>query len=260
MSIDNHFVVRGNRDPLYSSVLVDLDAGPVTITLPDAGSRFMSMQIIDEDHYVPAVRVRRGTLHLHAPARKTSRRSTCCRMRSRPTAESGLVRRAQLGRGESDQSGPGADSTRGHDPGYQGHVRRRGPGGSGAPRGGRSHGLGRQSRKDAMYVTVVPAKNDGKTIHRVTVKDVTVDAFWSISVYNAEGHFQKNAFNAYTLNSVTAKKNTDGAVPIQFGGCDGKIPNCLPTMPDWNYMVRLYRPRAEILNGTWVFPEAQAVR
>jgi hypothetical protein len=43
MSIDNHFVVRGSRDTLYSSVLVDLDAGPVTITLPDAGSRFMSL-------------------------------------------------------------------------------------------------------------------------------------------------------------------------------------------------------------------------
>src|SRR5262249_14550463 len=33
----------------------DLDAGPVTITLPDAGKRFMSMQVIDEDQYTPAV-------------------------------------------------------------------------------------------------------------------------------------------------------------------------------------------------------------
>jgi hypothetical protein len=28
-------------------------------------------------------------------------------------------------------------------------------------------------------------------------------------------------------------------------------------MKDWNYMVRLYRPRKEILDGTWKFPEAQ---
>jgi hypothetical protein len=27
-------------------------------------------------------------------------------------------------------------------------------------------------------------------------------------------------------------------------------------MPGWNYMVRLYRPRAEILNGSWKFPDA----
>ncbi len=46
---------------------------------------------------------------------------------------------------------------------------------------------------------------------------------------------------------------------IQFGGCDGKIPNCLPIMKGWNYTVRLYRPRAEILNGTWKFPEAKPV-
>ena len=52
------------------------------------------------------------------------------------------------------------------------------------------------------------------------------------------------------------KKNADGSVAIQFGGCDGKIPNCLPIMNGWNYTVRLYRPRAEILNNTWNF-EAQ---
>ena len=66
--------------------------------------------------------------------------------------------------------------------------------------------------------------------------------------------------DAYSLNNITAKKAVDGSVTVQFGGCDGKIPNCLPIMKGWNYMVRLYRPRAEILNGTWKFPEAQPVR
>jgi hypothetical protein len=47
---------------------------------------------------------------------------------------------------------------------------------------------------------------------------------------------------------------------VQFGGCDGTMPNCLPTMPGWNYLVRLYRPRAEILNGNWTFPQAQPVQ
>jgi hypothetical protein len=30
-------------------------------------------------------------------------------------------------------------------------------------------------------------------------------------------------------------------------------------MPGWNYMVRLYRPRQEILDGAWKFPEAQPI-
>ena len=78
-----------------------------------------------------------------------------------------------------------------------------------------------------------------------------------MSGYNAEGYYEPNSLNAYSLNSITAKKNDDGSVSIQFGGCDGKIANCLPMMRGWNYMVRLYRPRSEILDGKWKFPEAQ---
>jgi hypothetical protein len=59
-----------------------------------------------------------------------------------------------------------------------------------------------------------------------------------------------------TINNTTAEKGGDGSIAVQFGGCDGKIPNCLPIMNGWNYMVRLYRPRAEILSGTWTFPDA----
>jgi hypothetical protein len=62
--IDNQTVIRLNRDTLYSSALFDLDAGPVTITLPDAGKRFMSMQVINEDHYVPEVVYGKGNYTL----------------------------------------------------------------------------------------------------------------------------------------------------------------------------------------------------
>jgi len=40
-----------NRDTIYSSGVFDLDASPITITLPEAGKRFMSMQVISQDHY-----------------------------------------------------------------------------------------------------------------------------------------------------------------------------------------------------------------
>ena len=75
-----------------------------------------------------------------------------------------------------------------------------------------------------------------------------------------DGYFQKNDQDAYTLNNINCEKNADGSVTIQFGGCDGSIANCLPITPGWNYLVRLYRPRLEILNGTWKFPEPQPVR
>jgi hypothetical protein len=57
---------------------------------------------------------------------------------------------------------------------------------------GTATGWGGNPVKDATYLTIVPSKNDGKTVHRLTVKDRLIDCFWSISVYNAEGHFQKN--------------------------------------------------------------------
>src|SRR5258705_563498 len=47
-------IVRPNRDTLYSFAIVDLDAGSVTITLPDAGKRFMGMQVVNQDQYTPA--------------------------------------------------------------------------------------------------------------------------------------------------------------------------------------------------------------
>jgi hypothetical protein len=58
--LDKQTVIRLNRDTLYSAAVFDLEAGPVTITLPDAGNRFMSMQVIDEDQYTHAVRYGAG--------------------------------------------------------------------------------------------------------------------------------------------------------------------------------------------------------
>jgi hypothetical protein len=61
----------------------------------------------------------------------------------------------------------------------------------------------------------------------------------------------RNPYNLVIIGAGPA-----GSITVQFGGCDGKIPNCLPIMKGWNYTVRLYRPRAEVLNGGWQFPAA----
>jgi hypothetical protein len=100
---------------------------------------------------------------------------------------------------------------------------------------------------------------DGVTVHRLTVRDVPGDAFWSVSVYNAAGYYEKNDLGSYTIDSITGKKAEDGSTTIQFGDCDNKVPNCIPIMKGWNYTVRLYRPRTEILDGSWTFPVALPV-
>jgi hypothetical protein len=50
-----------------------------------------------------------------------------------------------------------------------------------------------------------------------------------------------------------------GSITIHFGG-DPKQPNYLAIMDGWNYVVRLYQPHKEILDGTWKFPAPQPVK
>lgn len=118
---------------------------------------------------------------------------------------------------------------------------------------------GGNPEKDALYLNVTPPRNDGTTVYRLTVGDVPVAGFWSVTVYNKDGFFTANPQNAYSLNNLTAAKNADGNIDVQFGGCDGSVANCLPITEGWNYLVRLYRPRQEILDGSWKFSEPQPV-
>lgn len=69
--------------------------------------------------------------------------------------------------------------------------------------------------------------------------------------------YRKNDRDAYTINNITAAKEADGGVTIQFGACGDGAANCLPIFPGWNYTMRLHRPRREIIDGGWTFPEVQ---
>lgn len=274
--IDKQTVIRMNRDTLYSAAVFDLDAGPVSITLPDAGKRFLSMQVISQDHYTPMVVYGGGKHTLTREKVGTRYVITAVRILADPNDPKDIAEVVKLQDAikVEQPGGPGQFEVPSWDPVSQKRVRdalnvladtlpdkNRMFGAKGEVDPVR-HLLGAASAwggnpdKDAVYLNVVPKANDGKTVYRLTVKDVPVDGFWSVCVYNQDGFFEKNAANAYALNNLTAKKNDDGSVTIQFGGDPAKTPNCLPTPAGWSYMVRLYRPRKEILDGTWKFPDA----
>ncbi len=274
--IDKQPVVRMNRDTLYSQAIFDLDAGPVTITLPDPGKRFMSMQVISEDHYTPMVVYKPGPTTLTRKNVGTRYVFPAIRILVDPNDRKDLAQVHALQDAiKVEQKSVGKFEAPNWDLAQQTKIREaleslvpfmgslKNAFGTKAQVDPVKHlvgtavGWGGNPDKDATYASVTPARNDGATVYKLKVKDVPVDAFWSISVYNDKGFFQKNDYDAYSVNDITAKKSGDGAVDIQFGGCDGKIPNCLPISRGWNYTVRLYRPRAAILNGTWKMPEAQ---
>jgi hypothetical protein len=277
-SIDAQDVVRMNRDTLYSSGVFDLDAAPVTITLPDAGKRFMSMQVLSQDQYTTTV--------VYAPGSHTFDRNgvgtryVAILIRTLVNSEDAkdiedanrLQDAVQI-----EQSRSGAFEVPRWDTASQnkardalsvlgalgGTVNRFGNRGEVDPLDfviGAAIGWGGNPRSAADYQSFYPTQNDGKTAYRLTVKDVPVDGFWSISLYNAKGFFEKNDLNAYSVNNLTAKPNSDGSFTVQFGGCTKETTNCLPIVAGWNYTARLYRPRAEILNGAWKFPEAIPIK
>ena len=278
-SVDDQTVVRGNRDTVYSSAVFDLDTGPVTITMPDAGKRFMSLMALNEDHYVFDVRYGAGSYTFNREQAGTRYILVALRTLVNPSEPKDLdeVHALQDAVKVNQPAGPGKFEVPQWDANSQKKVRdallilaTTIPDFSGAFGKkaevdpvrhliGTAAGWGGNPEKDAKYLNVVPSKNDGNTIYKLTVRDVPVDAFWSVSVYNAVGYYEKNGQNAYTLNSITANKETDGSIIIQFGGCDGKSLNCLPITRGWNYTVRLYRPQKEILEGKWMFPEAMPV-
>lgn len=274
-SIEGQNIIRLNRDTLYSFVVVDLDAGPVTVVLPDAGSRFMSLMSVNQDHYASTVygkgehsfsREKIGTRYAMIGVR-TFVDPTDPEDLKKVHALQDKIKVIQKGNGKLElPSWDAASQKKVHDAllvlgsTINSFDRAFGTKAEVDPVRhliGAAAGWGGNPDRDAKYLNIMPAKNDGSTIYQLKVKNVPVDAFWSVSVYNAEGFYVKNPYDAYSLNSVTAKKDSDGTVAIQFGGCDGKIPNCLPIMKDWNCTVRLYRPREEILSGKWKFPEPQ---
>ena len=267
-------IVRPNRDTLYSFAIFDLDAGPVTVTLPEGAKRLMGMQVVNQDQYTPATYYGAGTHTLTRAMIGTRYAIVVVRFlvdfsnkeeiqqvhalqdaikfsQERPGRfeipnwDEASLKKVQA---ELLQLGTTISDTRrmfGADENEVDPVRHL---------IGSAILWGGYPEKDALYLPITPAQNDGTTVHKLAVKDVPVDGFWSITVYNAEGYLVPNQYNAYSVNTIKAKKATDGSVAIQFGGCDGETPNCLPILKGWNYTMRLLRPRSEILDGAWKFP------
>ena len=273
--VDNQPVIRLNRDTPYSNGVFDLSK-PLTITKPDTGKRFQSMVVINEDHYLKKVVYKPGKYRLTQKDIGTRYVLVAFRTFMDPNDPADMKegqRLQDLIKTEQESPGkfeiPDWDQTQRqklHDallglgpfvPTSAGMFGDRNAVDPVRHLIGTAAGWAGNPPRDALYVNAAPKANDGQVAHKLSVKDVPVDGFWSITVYNAKGFYEAPE-NAISVNNVTAKKDPDGSVTVHFGG-DPKQPNYLHIMPGWNYTVRLYQPRPEILDGKWKFPEAVAV-
>jgi hypothetical protein len=262
-----------NRDTLYSAAIVDVSEG-ATVTVPDGGDRYVSVMVVNQDHYINRILHDAGQHALTVEEFDTPWVCVAVRILVDPGDRNDLATVNAL----QDQLAIHANASRPFEmPDYDEDsfdATRDAVLELGKHLGGFDHAFGSKREVDpvrhliataagwgglpdreARYISVEPALP--VDTYRLTVTDVPVDGFWSISLYNADGFFEANDRGAYSVNNITATPNDDGSVTVQFGGCDDGQANCLPIMEGWNYTIRLYRPRPEVLDGSWTFPAIQ---
>jgi hypothetical protein len=268
--IDHQPVIRQNRDTLYSAAIVDVSQG-ATLTMPKAGGRYISAMPVDQDHYIIDVFYEPGEHELTIEMFDTQYVLIALRILVDPTdpddvAEvNALQDQFRLEARSAQPFAPPDYDAASHDATRKALLElARGLSGFDRAFGnkqevdpvrhliGAAAGWGGLPEEHAYYLNVDPGLPVGE--YKLTVKDVPVDAFWSVSLYNADGYFQRNDRDAYSINNLTATPNDDGSITVHLGGCGEDRPNCLPIMDGWNYVVRMYRPRPETLDGSWTFP------
>ncbi|WP_185233807.1 DUF1214 domain-containing protein [Teredinibacter franksiae] len=275
--LDKQDVIRMNRDTLYSIGIFDL-TNPVTINKPKT-DRWQSMMIVNQDHSIPPAIYEAGsytltqkdvgTRYVGVIFRTLVNANDASDIKQANSVQDKIIVKQEktgvldtpdwdeeslatirdainvLGTTLSDTSGMLGQKDK-LNPIH--HLI------------GTALGWGGNPKKDAMYVNVYPENNDGKVNYVLTVKDIPVDGFASITVYNDSGFMEKNDLGVNSINNLTATPNKDGGATIHFGGCSDKRENCIPTTEGWNYIVRLYQPQKAILDGSWKFPDPKPVK
>lgn len=271
-SVKDQTTIRGNRDTLYSFCILDLK-NPATIVKPESSGRFQSLLVISQDHFNPVLKHGAGEVTLDIDTVGTRYVAALFRTFADPNDPADLkkahalqdaivIKQSSTGKLElPDWDEASMVETRsrlnqlaGAITSFKNAFGAKGQVDPTLHLLASAGGWGGNPSRGAMYFNVVPEKNDGKTAYTLTMpKDVPVQAFWSVTLYNKDGFFTPNKYNAYSFNSLTSKRNADGSVTIHFGG-DSTAPNYLPTVDGWNYIVRCYLPGTPIIEGDWTPP------
>jgi hypothetical protein len=272
--LDKQRISRMNRDTLYSSVLVDISKG-ASFSLPDSGDRYMSATVINEEHYINNIYHGAGEYHLtvnefdspfvlltvrtlvnasdpddikkaNALQDKLLLKSASNKLYTHPNYDQESLKATSKPLSQLAGGLPDVVQTYGRKENVN-KVRHM---------LASAYGWGGLPESEVIYLNVQPNLPIGD--FSLTVGDVPVDGFWSLSVYNKDGFFEKNEYDAYSVNNLTAEKSPDGSVTVNFGGSP-QARNFLPITEGWNYVVRMYRPRLDIVEGRWTFPQLDGV-
>jgi hypothetical protein len=274
-SVDAQYVIRMNRDTLYSANIVDISRG-ATVTLPDAGDRYMTLMVVNAEHYINGVFSEPGTYELSAEEHGSPYVGLAARtfVDSSDPDDVAAVNRLQdalmvTANSATPYTHPDYDEdalaaardallllseaipNTDHMFGKKSDV---------DPTRhliGTAMGWGGLPESEAYYYIETEPQPAGK--YTFTLRDVPVDAFWSVTVYNRDGYLEPNPYDSHNKNSVTAATDPDGSITLNLSPDDEGLTNYLYVMDGWNYALRLYKPHQSVIDRTWTPPTPQPV-
>lgn len=271
--LDSQVVIRMNRDTLYSSAIVDISEG-ATLTIPETDGRYLSIMVINEDHYINAVLRDPGQHELTIERFGTPFVAVVLRVFMDPAnpEDVATVHSIQDGlnltsKGSKQYSHVAYDEeTRSQTAKsllelYEGVPDTKLTFGTKAEVDpvrhllGTAAGWGGLPEAEAFYLIESEPRSEGH--YTLTLGEVPVDGFWSMSIYNRDGFFEENPYDSYSINGVTAVADEDGSITLNLSP-EPSGSNHLYVMDGWNYAFRLYRPRPEVLDGSWQLPEIRS--
>lgn len=273
--LDRQTVIRMNRDTLYSSAIVNIREG-ARLTIPDCGDRYVSVMVVNQDHYINRILRDPGIHELTMDTYDTPYVMLAVRLFVDPSDAADIAAvNALQDQFDIDAASDEAYAHPEYDEDSLGATRSALLQLSeGLPDArhqfgaredvdpvrhliGTASGWGGLPEYEAFYTADTTPR--AAAHHRITLRDVPVDAFWSVTVYNRDGYFEANEYDSFSCNSVTTKADGVGAVTIDLDTQDRGYVNHLYVMEGWNYVLRLYRPRAAVLDGAWQPPSPERV-
>ncbi len=256
--LDNQTVVRMNRDTIYSSYIADLSEGG-TITIPDIGDRYISVMVVQNDHYIDQVFSKPGT---HQIKSQTDFAMIAARIQIDPNDPDDIERVKQIQDqlivktgSHRDHVMPNYDmeqlvsvrnklTEEGAKLGNQKHMQ--GAHGEVDPRMhmyGTAIGWGMLPDAEAQYFSYYSkgevADPDNCSQATYEAPHVNDNGFYSLTLYNHEGFI---AFDNAVLNKNNIEYNEDGTFTVNYGHCPADAKNVMPVAKDWDVMMRIYKP------------------
>lgn len=273
--LDNQAVVRMNRDTLYGAAVVDTEGG-ATVTLPKSSDgRYVSIVVLDNDHYMPQVIYEPGTYDL---PQRTKYVFVGTRVHVRnPNDPADIAKASEILRQVSisthsdtpfdpphwDQKS--LDALRAEYEKEFAKYEKFPDAWQGAPgtldedtrQYAAAGAWGLFANKDATYLNY-NGNHSEKDCFVGQFKVPDNNAFWSITLYGDDGYMKSD--NAI-LNDANTTINKDGTFTAYFGpeSACGNVKNRVDTSPGWNYTMRVYRPGASVLSGQYKLPKLTKV-